>query len=535
MKRLLMVVMALTTAALAFGSGSTAPSAGGKQGGTQSSTADYSKGFPQRVTIEIPVYERAFEGWNISDNYWTRWVQKEFGDKYNVTVKFVGITRNAEVQDFTQLLASHRAPDIIFHYDMPQALNYYNEGVMQEIKVEEIQKYAPTYWNYTGKTIQQYGTIDGKKMFFFAERPAADNYTTLIRKDWVEKAGYKVEQLTDLETFNAMLAKWRDLGLGKYGMNLVKDNFTYSYAFRDWPVNDKERALYSELAVADFTWKPTHDYLKNLNYLYNNNLMDREFYLRDTEAKWKAEFVAGRVGTFGFYLANTTDLLRALTANDSSAEVAVMPASAGIPKGKVPQGRAYWPFGMIMGINYESTDMERIAVWMYLEWMSQQNNLFALQNGIAGQTYTLDASGIPVKATSYSGEARLSQNNNKDYWCLVTEGYRYADEKIFWAVNRAAWAPPGNEALVDTVIATYRATTPYRTPDALFTVNLSKVSEYKADLNALWQQLYVQCVTCPEAQFETTYTNACRQFLAAGYQEILDEKQKAINAGQYMR
>jgi hypothetical protein len=69
----------------------------------------------------------------------------------------------------------------------------------------------------------------------------------------------------------------------------------------------------------------------------------------------------------------------------------------------------------------------------------------------------------------------------------------------------------------------------------LFTVNLSNVSKYKADLNALWQQLYVQCVTCPEAQFEATYASACKTFLDAGYQEVLNEKQKAIDAGKYMK
>jgi ABC-type glycerol-3-phosphate transport system substrate-binding protein len=514
--------------------------AGGRQsssgtGSGTGGTTDYSKGFPQRVTIEIPVYERAFEGWNVSDNYWTRWIQKEFGDKYNVTVRYIPITRNAEVQDFTQLLASHRAPDIIFHYDMPQALAYYNEGVMQEINWDEIARYAPTYWKYSGTTVQQYGTIDGKKMFFFAERPAADNWCTFVRKDWVEKAGYKVEDLKDLETFNAMLLKWRDLGLGVYGINLVKDNFTHSYAFRDWPINEQERTLYSELSVADFTWKPTHDYLKNMNYMYNNNLMDKEFYLRDTDAKWKAEFVAGRVGTYGFYLASNTDLISSLKANNPGAEVAILPPGALVPRGKVPQGRAYWPFGLIMGINYEATDMERIAVWMFMEWMSQQDNLFTLQNGFAGQSYNLNSQGIPEKIANFRGESALSQNNNKDYWALVTEGYRYADENVFWQVNRNSWAPPGNEDLADTIIANYRSTTPYRTPDALFTVNLAKVSEYKADLNALWQRLYVECVTVPEAQFETTYANACKTFLSAGYQEILDEKQQAINAGRYMK
>jgi ABC-type glycerol-3-phosphate transport system substrate-binding protein len=416
---------------------------------------------------------------------------------------------------------------------MTQAVAYYNEGVLQEINWDEIIRYAPTYWSYSGKTIQQYGAIDGKNLFFFAERPAADNWCILVRRDWVEKAGYKVEDLKDLETFNAMLVKWRDLGLGKYGMNLLTNN-TGNYPFRDWPVNEKERALYSESTVADFTWWPTRDYLKNMNWMYNNDLVDKEFYLRDTDAKWKSEFVAGRVGTYGFYLASNTDTITSLKANNPGAEVAVLPPGALAPRGKVPQGRAYWPFGMIMGINYESTDTERIAVWMFLEWMSQQDNLFTLQNGFPGQSYNLK-DGIPEKISGFKGESAQSQNNNKDYWCLITEGYRYADEDVFWRVNRAAWAPPGYETLADNIIAYYRGTAQYRTPDVLFTVNLIEQTKYRADLNALFQQLYVRCVTCPEAQFEATYADACKTYLAAGYQEILDERQQAINAGKYIK
>jgi len=214
---------------------------------------DYSKGFPEKVNLDIPVYERAFEGWNVSDNYYTRWVQKEFGDKYNINVKFVPITRNSEVMDYEQLLASHKAPDIIFHYDMPQALAYYGEDVMQPVDWDEIAHYAPTYWKNMSETIKQYGTVDDKNIFFFAARPAADNYTTLIRQDWVEKVGMKVEDLTSLEKYNEMLAKWKDAGLGVAGGSLLQNNYTYDYAFRDWPVDPKYRALYSDLGVADLT------------------------------------------------------------------------------------------------------------------------------------------------------------------------------------------------------------------------------------------------------------------------------------------
>ena len=55
------------------------------------SYTDYSAGFPENVTIQIPVYDRGFENWNPTDNYYTRWIQSEFGDKYNVTVKYVAI------------------------------------------------------------------------------------------------------------------------------------------------------------------------------------------------------------------------------------------------------------------------------------------------------------------------------------------------------------------------------------------------------------------------------------------------------------
>lgn len=502
-------------------------------GSDEGSFADYSGGFPEKVTLEIPVYERAFEGWNVTDNYYTRWIQKEFGDKYNVTVKFVPITRSSEVTDYEQLLASHKAPDIIFHYDMPQALAYYGEDVMQPLNLDEIANYAPTYWNNMGETIKQYGKVDDKNIFFFAARPTVDNFVTLIRKDWVEKVGMKMEDLTSLEKYNEMLVKWKEAGLGVAPENLKKNNYNFNYAFRDWPINEKERALYSDLSVADLTTKATEAYLRNLNYQYNNGLIDKEFYLRDDDNKIKAEFVAGKTGSYGFYLASNTDVLTATLQNNPGAEFAVLDGQALVPEGLKPQGRAYWPFGFIMGINYESTDMERAAVWMYLEWMSQPENLFVMQNGIEGQNFTLDADGIAVKNADFAGESVLSQNNNKDYWALVIESAQYADPAVTRKAYLRNWAPVGYEYLAEDLLTYYDKYAEYRTPDALYSVVLEKVNEYKADLNSLFQELYVKCAIAPADQFDATYEAAKKTYLNAGYQEILDEKQKAIDAGKY--
>lgn len=499
----------------------------------ESDANDYSNGFPENVTIEIPVYERAFEGWNVTDNYYTRWMQKEFGDKYNVTVKYVPIARNSEVQDFQQLLAAHKAPDIIFHYDMPQQIAYYSEGVLQPLDWDEIAKYAPTYWENLSSTIEQYGTINDEKVFFFANRPDADNYLTLIRKDWVEQVGMKVEDLTSLEKYNDMLAKWKEAGLGVLGANLVQNNFTYNYPFRDWPIDEKYRALYSDLSVADFTTVATERYLRNMNYQFNNGLVDKEFYLRDDDNKVKSEFVAGKTGTYATYLSSNSDVITATLANNPTAEFAILPPTATIPEGLVPQGRAYWPFGFIMGINYETPELERIAVWMFLEWMSQPDVLFFLQNGVEGENYTLDADGLAVRNTDYSGESVLSANNNKDYWALVIESAQYPDPEINKKSQIKNWAPAGYEDLIETHLKYYGETAQYRTPDALFTDVVTTVSEYKADLNELFQELYIKIVTAPEDQFDTLYEAAKKTFLDAGYQEILDEKQGIIDKGNF--
>ena len=108
------------------------------------SYTDYSAGFPENVTIQIPVYDRGFENWNPTDNYYTRWIQSEFGDKYNVTVKYVAIARSNEVQDFNQMIAAGNAPTIIFHYDMPAAVNYWSEGAEQPIDLDEVAYYSST-------------------------------------------------------------------------------------------------------------------------------------------------------------------------------------------------------------------------------------------------------------------------------------------------------------------------------------------------------------------------------------------------------
>ncbi len=402
---------------------------------------DYSGGFSETVTIKIPVYDRAFEGWDVTNNYYTQWVQKEFGDKYNVNVEYVAINRTNEIQDYMQLIAAQNAPSIIMHYDMPQAVNYYGEGAMQPLDLNEIAYYAPTYYDKMSDVIAKYGTLDGENVFFFAEREAIYyNWVTLIRQDWLDAVG--ADMPTNLEELNEVARKWKEAGLGTIGGEMHTASFTMEYPFFNENITDDEYALYLDLNVAPLTWEPTKEYLKNLNMQYNEGIVDPEWYLNPDDASRKADFVSGNSGTYAFYINSSTDAITSLLANDPDAKVACLQFG-----GNSVTGHNYFyeypPYGMIMGINTNATDEERAAVWMFLDWMSQPENLFFLQNGVEGENYTLNENGVAIQNSDFDGESKLSQNNNKDYWCLVQEVVTYDTEEGTYQYNLNNLAPNG--------------------------------------------------------------------------------------------
>lgn len=495
------------------------------------SYTDYSAGFPERVTIQIPVYDRGFENWNVADNYYTQWVQQEFGEKYNVDVEYVAISRSNEVTDYMQMIAAGTAPDIIMHYDMPQAVSYYDEGAMQDIDYDELAFYAPTYWAKMQETIETYGTIDDHQAFIFAERdPYYYNWVTLIRKDWCDQVGMEVP--TTWEELQEVLAAWQKAGLGTYNHELIIGSFTYFYPWIEEGTTDEELALYLDLNVAPFTWSATENYLRAFNEMYNAGTLDPNFYLTTDDAMEKGKFVSGECGTYSFYMSNGTDVFTSLLANDPDAEVAILNSTPSIvAEGYTPYYYEYPSYGMIMGVNSQSTDEERAAVYMFLEWLSQPENLTYMQYGVEGETYTVGEDGINTLVADYTGEAALSQNQNKDYWCLVVESITYGDEEMDLTANKSLLAPAGYEDLIQQSYDMCKANEDAGLISPIFTSVVESSADYTADLKALWQEAYVACITAAPEDFDATYEEYCQEYLDAGYQDILDEKQELIDAG----
>lgn len=56
-------------------------------------------------------------------------------------------------------------------------------------------------------------------------------------------------------------------------------------------------------------------------------------------------------------------------------------------------------------------------------------------------------------------------------------------------------------------------------------------SEYTATLLSLYQEYYAKLVKCAPEEFDALYDELSKEYLEAGYQEIIDERLAAYEAG----
>lgn len=121
------------------------------------------KAYDEQIELKIPVYDRGMQGQaDVDNNYWTDYVQKNFGDKYNIKMTFVPVTRKEDVTVFNELLAAGEEPDILFSYDYPTMISYYSRGAFQPIDEDVLKTYAPTFYEKTKdlRNIQRLTTKD---------------------------------------------------------------------------------------------------------------------------------------------------------------------------------------------------------------------------------------------------------------------------------------------------------------------------------------------------------------------------------------
>ncbi len=186
---------------------------------------------------------------------------------------------------------------------------------------------------------------------------------------------------------------------------------------------------------------------------------------------------------------------------------------------------------MIVGFSSLATPEQLKAAWMYMEWMSQEDTLFTLENGVEGVTYEMGADGLPVVYGDYTGEEMLNHNMNIDMTCIVHASKVVGTiEQSIKAITPQGLPQDFYQELVDNYYALLDASK-YAYTDPIFTTTIDAESEYSAALLSLYQEYSVQLTKCKPEEFDTLYDGLSKKFLEAGYQEVIDERLEAYNNG----
>ena len=307
-----------------------------------------------------------------------------------------------------------------------------------------------------------------------------------------------------------------------------------NYAFREYPTNEEEWAMYGDYAIPALGWEPNKKLLKEANENYNLGFIDPDFYTIDA-ATAEANFINGQAYQYSAYISADMPVLKSFYENNPDAELAILVQNnvADTDYGTVPAFRSNNPFGMMIGFSSQATEDEIKAAMMYMEWCTQPENLLTFQWGFEGEHYTLDENGLPVGIADYSGDKVQGFNNNKDYWCVTIEARNAGTIEDMIKASSPKGLP---QDFTDDIIENYYQQVAawekgWVPTDCMFATDIPAVGEYQGTLLTLYAELRDALVMCDPAKFDALYEESAKKYADAGYSEIAQQRLDALKNG----
>ena len=524
---------------------------GGNSGTTTVAGIDGWSAFDKNVTITVPVYDRGKAGYlAVDDNYWTKYVQSEFGDKYNITVKYAAIPRGDVMTKYSMLIAAKQTPTILMEYDYPKVTQWANDGAMQTIDLNAFAQVAPTYYQKMVDNNQlNYTDVNGETYFVLSERPYYNTpytFVEFVRLDWLKQVGYDYVP-EDYDEWKDAVDKIVAAGLtnlAPINFSLPSQAYIANFGFRDFPANEEEWVMHSSLGTPCFAWEPTYRMIKRQNIEYHDGWYSKEFDLdlqSTVGSQAETDFVNGKLLSFSGYMSPNVTWLNSFYENNPNAELAVKTVTVDAKLDgeyqKTVALRADNPFGMIIGFSSLATEDELKAAWMYMEWMCQEKNLFVMENGIEGVNFNYNENGIAeqINLEGTGNEMMMNHNSNIDMTCIVRASKKVGNtiEDAIKAISPQGLPQDFTQQLIDNYYAQKQiADKGLAYSDPIFAVAIEEESEYSAALLSLYQEYFAKLIKCDTKDFDALYNEYKQAYLDAGYQEIIDARLDAYKAGK---
>lgn len=497
-----------------------------------------------RVTLKIPVYDRGDSNngcSNVEDNYWTQWVQENFGDPNNIDVQYVAIGRNTVMTDYAQLVSVGELPTILMEYDYDKLATWQAEGYLQSYDIEKLVSIAPTYYkNMVDNGLDAYTKLDGKDYLALGMRPYGNtNYTwvTWYRQDWLDQIGAQYPQTASerLDVYQKLV----DAGITAHpagGTKIAGAGVDQNYGWRDIPQDELTWATTGDYQVPALSTEAQKRFLKFENELYNRGFKDPEYMFKET-SQAESDFINGVSFEWGGYTSSTMTQLQSFYETNPNGKLGVVVCS-GVPVldpvwGSTNAFRPNNVFGAMTAFSKDATEAEVEAAMKYMEWMSQEDNLFTMTWGIEGVNFNY-VDGNPVAVGDQSGLAeQQGHNNNVDYWMIVTAAKTFGNiEKDIAAISPQGLPQDFYEDILANYYGQNRLYNVGAFSDCNFATSFQSVNDYGATLyNDVYPVYRDQLTTCKPEEFDALYDQLSKEYLEKGYQAIIDEKRAAYEAG----
>ena len=379
------------------------------------------------ITLKVSVFDRGTAGNSpADDNFYTAWIQENFGDPRHIKIEWVVIPRSEEVSKLNTMMAGGDPADICFTYTESVWGNFVNQGGVYEL-TELLEEYAPTLIEFLGEDILQAGRLNGGQYAVNARRVVVADQGVFVRSDILEELG--LDFPTTTEEFYEMLVAFKEAYPDCIPYAMASDidgNGQLVYSF--YKSLDKKDVVCIPRAMTE----GFEDYVVFMNKLYNEGLISPDFALNG-DSELYAEVSSGKAFCYCYNYDHpirvSPGIQATLEDNVPGALLRPIDCFDSVIDG-VCYHSLYNPWGLICFI--PTTCQYPEAAVMYLNWLCEYDTIYFLQNGIEGETYVLDEDGIPT-IIDVEGDKHFNSMQNLDYTLLVNGTWLDTDEKTMKA------------------------------------------------------------------------------------------------------
>lgn len=494
------------------------------QSGSSDKPSDQPKDEPKKdpVTLKIELFDRNNTPAGappITDNFFTKYIQENFGDPNNIKIEWVTVPRSEEVDKLNVLMAANQAPDLVYTYDTATVERYARDGGLTDLG-PYLDQHGSNLKKVLGEDVLSYGIFQDKQYAIVAKRVISAQISSFIRQDWLDELQLPVPTTTE-EFYNTLVAfkKAKPNALAYGGQMDYFHTSPIRYSFWDWD-RITEEDLY---ANPDWIMPGNKEAFRFLNKLYNEGLIDKDFPLgigKDTN-QFQKNLVNGLIGAAS---TNTNEpvymsYLSELTAKDPKAKLTVIDPFKDA-RGKTPKP-AYTPNGIYLIVPKTSERAEEVV--KYLDWMSKPENIIRLQNGTEGETYEL-VDGVPKTLDNVAAQNLLY--NYSDY-CIILNGKYVSNDDNMLNIAANASDPLYKDftiASIDTGIK-----------DSITKARVLASIESEVKLGTILRKkqeedMFVKIITAKPDKFDAIYDSEVEDYMKIGGKEVMEEKRKAYQA-----